>query len=217
MLPATARAGTVALIASLAWAASATAQSGNAGMTATASSVRIERSTASESELLTGVVLGAAGQLSRGRVQLGLAYREGSVSPDSGTGASRDLVEGQALVTVRPITWLAVSAGALARAMATGGGTARWVIWQAASRFDLPLSEPNAFAHFEMWQSLGGSSNTTQPLDGARGGEAGLRVFFGPRRFRAELSYSVERVELGGGALVEVMERLRFGFGIGGR
>lgn len=188
-----------------------------AGLGATGSSVRLERTAASGTEVLSGVTFGIEGRLNLGRVKLLLAYREGSISPDTGQGNSRDLVEGRAMFTLRPNDWLSVAVGPHARATSAAGGNFRWLFWEGRARVERQVVAPDVTAHLELWMALSASTNTQQSVDGARGGEVALRL--SPARLPVwlRLGYTVEHAELQGGALSETLESLSLSVGLGGR
>ena len=51
---------------------------------------------------LTGTVLGGQGTVALGRLELAIGYVQGKIGPEGASGAGQDLVEGVALLGVRP-------------------------------------------------------------------------------------------------------------------
>src|SRR4029077_19145753 len=77
---------------------------------------------------LTGTVLAGQGALALGRLELAVSYVQGKIGPEGAGAAGQDLVEGVALLGVRPASWLRVAVGPHARSYTLTGGTElRWV------------------------------------------------------------------------------------------
>src|SRR6059058_3814534 len=72
---------------------------------------------------LTGTVVGGQGSVALGRLELALGYVQGKIGPEGAGSRGQDLVEGVALLGVRPAPWLSVAAGPHARSYMLTGGT----------------------------------------------------------------------------------------------
>src|SRR5947199_39734 len=84
---------------------------------------------------LTGTVLGGQGTVALGRLELAIGYVQGKIGPEGASGAGQDLVEGVALLGVRPASWLRLAVGPHARSYTLTGGTPlRWVFWELRAR-----------------------------------------------------------------------------------
>src|SRR5437879_4872565 len=82
---------------------------------------------------LTGTVVGGQGDVALGRLELALGYVQGKIGPEGASAPGQDLVEGVALLGVRPAPWLRLAVGPHARSYTLTGGTElRWVFWSCA-------------------------------------------------------------------------------------
>src|SRR5438270_139142 len=84
---------------------------------------------------LTGTVLGWQGAVALGRLELALSYVQGKIGPEGAGATGQDLVEGVALLGVRPAPWLRLAVGPHARSYTLTGGTQlRWGFWELRAR-----------------------------------------------------------------------------------
>jgi len=151
-----------------------------------------------------------------GRVAIGGYYLQGQVSPDTGSGDPRDVVEAGGGLTVQPLAWLAVGGGVQARAYIMPAGTQRWVLGVVRARAEGMLLVPVLRTHAELWRALSTDVNVGPGGGSAMGGEAGLTVRLAQAPFWGRLVYSIDRAEVSGGSRAETFERLSFSVGYGG-
>src|SRR5256886_14164757 len=126
---------------------------------------------------LTGTVLGGQGSVALGRLELALGYVQGKIGPEGANGAGQALVEGVALLGVRPASWLRLAVGPHARSYTLTGGTPlRWVFWELRARASSAFVGSAGRGYVELWRALSASVNVPEPFDHAQGGEAGMVV-----------------------------------------
>src|SRR2546430_290061 len=82
----------------------------------------------------TGSAFLGQGALAMGRVELSVSYLQGTLNPDGGSAAGRDLVEGTVLLGVRALDWLTLEGGPHARAYTLAGSTQAWPFWGLRGR-----------------------------------------------------------------------------------
>lgn len=143
-------------------------------------------------------------------------YLQGQVTPDTGAGTSRDVVEAGLTVAGRPVPWLTVGGGVLARAFILPSGTERWVLVPLRVRAEGAIVAPIVRTHAEVWRALSASVNIGSESGSAMGGEAGLTLRLPQSSFWGRLVYAVDRLELGDGSRAETFERLAISVGYGG-
>ena len=170
-------------------------------------------------ERLRGPAFGAEARVNYGPFSLGAGLLEGRLDAATGTGSTRDLVEGRVLVAARAGPWLEVSLGPLVRAYVSDGTTERWVVWQGRARVDAPILTNKLTSYVEGWRAFS-SRVTLPPLSAGRvqGGEAGLtyRPPWGPRPLWLRLAYRVDNALLGGGpGGSETVEAVSLSVGMG--
>ncbi len=197
------------------------AQSWSAGLSL--ATVRLQRPAvgADTSVALRGTVLGLGGVIGFGPMRFDIRYAQGSASP-AGGGSSTDIVDGEILLWVTPVPWVAAGIGPHARAFVEGGGTARWLLWELRLRSGTNLVGQTVGVYIEGWRVLGASVPAVDPFDHAWGMEGGLSVAFGQSPlgrlpFSARLSYRVEQQVVGGGVRRETQDQLGIGIGVGRR
>src|SRR5256885_8663460 len=84
---------------------------------------------------LTGTVVGGQGSVALGRLELTLGYVQGKIGPEGAGARGQDLVEGVALLGVRPAPWLRVAAGPhVPSYMLTRGPQLRRGFWEPRAR-----------------------------------------------------------------------------------
>src|SRR5437016_1188866 len=148
---------------------------------------------------LTGTVVGGQGSVALGRLELALGYVQGKIGPEGAGSPGQDLVEGVALLGVRPAPWLRVAAGPHARSyMLTGGTQLRWVFWG-------------------LWRALSASVNAPEAFDHAQGGEAGMVLHLARAPLELRLGYRIDHAVLGGGTRLETVDGMVIGVGLSGR
>src|SRR5438552_4828324 len=126
---------------------------------------------------LTGTVVGGQGSVVLGRLELALGYVQGKIGPEGAGSPGQDLVEGVALLGVRPASWLRLAVGPHARSYTLTGGTPlRWVFWELRARASSAFVGSAGRGYVELWRALSASVNMPEPFDHARGGEAGMVV-----------------------------------------
>jgi hypothetical protein len=175
---------------------------------------RFESTNPTSTLRLTGEAVSFAGRLRVGPVQLDLQYLDGKIGPGGGAAKS-DLVEGWATLGVRPASWLAISVGPRARAIASDVATERWLAFEAHARGETAVLVPGLVSYCDVWHSLGGSVNFGGAFGGGQGVAAGLSLQ--PPRFPLSLTvgYRVERSTLSSGTRSDTVEHLVFAVGLG--
>ncbi|HEY2804919.1 MAG TPA: hypothetical protein VGI92_03585 [Gemmatimonadales bacterium] len=162
---------------------------------------------------MSGVTLFGDGQIGKGRFWLAGAYRQGSVKPDVGAGASQDLVEGLLLAQVRALSWLTVGVGPHARALAVPGSTEQWVFIEGRVRGEQEIITGRLSAHVQIHTAF--TAHTNIPGGGAsgHGGEAGLTLRWARSPIWARLVYVVDRASSTGNRETVEDVALSVGFG----
>ncbi len=163
----------------------------------------------------TGLGLGGEATFGVGPAGLAVGYLEGSL--DETGGASTDFVEGHAFFTLRPLRWAALGFGPHVRSFIEPGGTQRWLLWEAHVQAATELLGPTIEAYAEGWVVVSAEVEVSEPFDGGRGLEGGLRVAVGRLPVALRLRYRLERLELGGGTRRETVEQVGLAVGIGRR
>ena len=180
--------------------------------------VRLETTTGTGTQVLSGVAAGGEGRLTLSRWLVEVGYLQGTLNPRSGNPQTRDLVEGRAMVGVRATPWLALSIGPHARGYVIGGVTERFIQWEARARVDAPIAGAGVRGFVELRGVLSGSvANVAQTFDGGQGGEAGLLLALPRSPVWVRVSYAVDRARLGGGARIDTLEGLVIALGVGRR
>ena len=164
----------------------------------------------------SGNVIGVRGAYDVGRMTVSASYVQGSVSP-AGGGAATDIVDGEVIIWVAPVHWVAVGGGPHARAFVEEGGTERWLLWELRARTETAIVGSTVHAYVEGWRVMGASIPSPDTLDHAWGLEGGFSVAFGRVPVSAQLHYRVEQQVASGGTRKETQNRLGIGVGIGAR
>ena len=188
--------------------------------------MRVNSQSGPTTQQLSGTAFGLQGQLTwLGRVTLDLGYWQGKLDPSSGSAASRDMVEGYALIGARPLGWLSLRAGPHAWTYISNAGTQRWLLWEARAHAQGALL-PEVHSYLELWDVFSAAVNVPQPFQSGSGGEGGLvlrlrGVPLIPEQLptRIRLSYGIERVRMedAGGLRTEIVDRLSLSLGIESR
>jgi len=167
---------------------------------------------------LTGTVLGGQGTVALGRLELALGYVQGKIGPEGASAAGQDLVEGVALLGVRPAPWLRVAAGPHVRSYTLTGGTQlRWVFWELRARVSGAFVGSAGRGYVELWRALSASVNAPESFDHAQGGEAGMVVHLARAPLELRLGYRVDHAVLGGGTRLETVDGVVIGVGLSSR
>ncbi|HKW40097.1 MAG TPA: hypothetical protein VJN39_02495 [Gemmatimonadales bacterium] len=171
----------------------------------------------------TGTYSGTAflgeGSLALGRFSLDVSYLQGTLNPapnpSSATpGTSRDLIEGAALVGLRPTAWLTLATGPHARAYALGSGTQRWLFWELRARAATAFVGSAVRGYVELWRALSADANVPEPFDHAQGGEAGMILRLAHAPLAARVGYRIDHAVLGGGSRLETVDGMVIGAGL---
>jgi hypothetical protein len=166
--------------------------------------------------LRSGATWGGEGAFGLGPVVLSVRYLQGSI--DSATGTTPvDYVEGQALLMIRPVRWLAAGFGPHARSFIEPGGTQRWLMWEVHGQGFAPLVGSLLEAYLEGWAVVGSSIDLVESLDHGLGIEGGMRVALGRLPVSVRVRYRSERLALGSGLRQETHEQIALAVGIGRR
>jgi len=167
---------------------------------------------------LTGTVVGGQGAVALGRLELALGYVQGKIGPEGASAPGQDLVEGVALLGVRPAPWLRLAVGPHARSYTLTGGTElRWVFWELRARVSGAFVGSAGRGYVELWRALSASVNAPEPFDHAQGGEAGMVVHLTHAPLELRLGYRIDHAVLGGGTRLETVDGVVIGVGLSGR
>jgi len=167
---------------------------------------------------LTGTVVGGQGDVALGRLELALGYVQGKIGPEGASAPGQDLVEGVALLGVRPAAWLRLAVGPHARSYTLTGGTElRWVFWELRARVSGAFVGSAGRGYVELWRALSASVNAPEPFDHAQGGEAGMVVHLARAPLELRLGYRIDHAVLGGGTRLETVDGVVIGVGLSGR
>lgn len=169
---------------------------------------------ASGIERSSGFTGGAQAAISFGRLGVGLKYLEGSVTP-AGAGAGRDIIEGEALLSLRAFPWLALRFGPHIRSVIRTGTTERWVLWEGRVRTRARLGSPRLTSSLELWYVLSGDVSAVEGFDGGQGVKGLLRWEVTTTPIWLGIGYQVDRTRLGGGSRAETWEHFVFVVGFG--
>lgn len=163
---------------------------------------------------LTGFGIGGNMTVAYQRLGLGLRYLEGSVSSGD-NGTDRDLVEGEAIFSVRASPWLRIGLGPHIRSLIIPEGTERWVFLEARVQTTAQLGSPRLASVLELWQVLSANVDVDDPYDGGRGLSGTLRWEVATMPLWIGLGYRIDRSNLDSGSRTEVMEHFVISVGIG--
>jgi hypothetical protein len=178
-------------------------------------SARLRAATPGAAGTLSGITAFGTGRISLRRFALQGEYRQGSLTPDSGTGTGQDLVEARLLAAMRPLPWLQIAAGPHLRAYVVPGSTERWVFLEGRVRAEGAVIGEMVVTHLEMWTAFSSKVNVPGGASAARGGEVGLTVRFPRSPIWARLTYAIDRAALTGNARVETLEDVAISVGFG--
>jgi hypothetical protein len=186
------------------------------GARATVAFVRETVGQSGSTQLRSGATWGGEGAFALGPAVLTVRYLQGSIDSAAGT-APVDFVEGQALLMIRPVRFLAAGFGPHARSFVEPGGTQRWLMWEIHGQGFAPLVASFLEAYVEGWAVVGSSIDLVESLDHGLGMEGGLRVALGRLPVSVRVRYRTERLALGSGLRQETHEQIALAIGVGRR
>ncbi len=163
---------------------------------------------------LSGFGIGGNATAAFRRLGLGISYMEGSLSPNV-DGRDRDIVEGEAMISLNAASWLRFAIGPHIRSLIIPEGTERWLFWEGRVQTKARLGSPRLESTLELWQVLSANVDVDDPYDGGRGIEGSLRWEISALPLWIGLGYRIDRSNLGGGSRTEVMEHFLISFGVG--
>lgn len=179
-----------------------------------AASTQLNTGTTGATERLSGFSAGGGATVAYRRLGMSFRYLEGSVSPRGG-GTGRDIVEGEAMLSLRGLSWLSVSFGRHIRSYVRSDGTERWLLWEARIRTEARLATRRLISSLEASQVLSADVNSPEAFDRAQGIEGELKWMVFSRPLWLSLGYRMDRARLGGGSRTEVLEHIRLTVGFG--
>jgi len=196
------------LLPAVAAATGASAQLVRPAAEAVVVTTRLASQVPAGTDRLSGVAFGGEGAVWVGPVVFDVRYAQGTLDSVSGGAGSRDVVEGGALLGVRPVSWLTIAAGPQARAyvLSAGGATQRWVFWEGRVRAGAPFVGSAVLGYVELWRAFGADVNVPEAFDHAQGGEAGMVVRLARAPVEARLAYRIDHAVLGGGSRLETVD-----------
>jgi hypothetical protein len=168
-------------------------------------------------DLFTGSAFLGQGALAMGRVELSVSYLQGTLNPDGGTAAARDLVEGTVRLGVRALDWLTLETGPHARAYTLAGSTQRWLFWELRARAAREFVGSTVRGYAELWRALSADANVPEPFDHAQGGEVGMVLRLARAPVTARIGYRIDHAVLGGGTRLETVDGVVIGVGLAWR
>jgi hypothetical protein len=178
---------------------------------------RVRSQVPSGVDQFTGSAFLGQGALALGRVELSVSYLQGTLNPDGGTAAARDLVEGTARLGVRALDWLTLETGPHARAYTLTGGTQRWLFWELRARAARAFIGSSVRGYAELWRAISADANVPEPFDHAQGGEVGMVVRLARAPLTARIGYRIDHAVLGGGTRKETVDGVVIGVGLAWR
>ncbi len=207
------------LVAAGALAASGAAAQLPRGLTleGAAATARLRTTSTGGAEALSGPTLGAEAAFARRAVSLRVGYLQGRLTPDSGSPAARDLVEGWALVGYRPLAWLDLEGGAHARAWVTPAVTARRLFFELTARAEVPVVARDALVYVALTRAMAAGAGAGDAVLSARGGEGGLIVRPPRLPVTVRLAYRIDRTRLRAAEREETFDGVSLAVGFGGR
>lgn len=166
---------------------------------------------------LSGAAFAGEGSLSLGRFVLSVGYLQGQVARGGAGTSARDLIEGRALLGVRPVPWLMVGGGPRGRAYVLPSGTQRWLFWELRARAEARFIGSAANGYVELWRAISADVNVPERFDHGQGGEAGLILRLARAPLEARVGYRIDHAVLGGGSRLETVDAVVVGLGLARR
>jgi hypothetical protein len=165
----------------------------------------------------TGAAFLGEGTLAIGRFRIGVSYLQGTLNPDGGSAAPRDLVEGSVLLGVRPFTWLTLETGPHARAYTLTNVTERWLFWELRARAATAFVGSAVQGYAQLWRAVSADVNVPETFDHAQGGEAGIVLRLARAPLEARVGYRIDHAVLVGQTYqrLETVDGVVLGVGLG--
>jgi len=165
-------------------------------------------------ETLSGTTVGGSAFVRFAFLEVGGRYLEGSIE-NAEAGRSQDIVEGAAVLLVRPIRPLSLGFGPRARSYVEGGGTERWVTWEARVGLDAWLLPRVLRTAIEVSLALGGSESGGASIGAGRGVEGGLDLWIPRTPLFVGVAYRVDQARLDDDTRRDTVEQFLLRIGIG--
>jgi len=162
---------------------------------------------------LSGVTLSGRVGLTYWKLLLDARYLEGTVKSGDNE-REEDVVEGELMVGMVPLSWLAVKIGPHVRSLVTAQGTQRWWFWEGRVRAQANLGTPLLRSYLEAWHVFSANVDLAEGYDSGNGIEGGLRASLSQLPFWAELAYRIDNSRLGGGETTQTVEELILAIGV---
>lgn len=164
-------------------------------------------------ETLSGTTFGGGAFVRFAFVEVGGRYLEGSIE-NAEAGRTQDIVEGAAVLLVRPIRLLSFGFGPRARSYVEGGGTERWVTWEARVGLDAWLFPRVLRSAIEVSFALGGSESGGASIGAAKGVEGGLELWIPRTPLFLGVAYRVDQARLDDDTRRDTVEQFQLRVGI---
>ena len=174
--------------------------------------VQVSQSNGSGTDRLSGMTLGGMADLAWRIWRLDLRYLEGGISAGDDS-ESEDIVEGELMIGVAPLSWLVIKVGPHIRSFVTPQGTERWFFWEARLGTAAQLGSPNVITYFQVWHVFKSDVDAVQSYDSGNGLEGGIRLSLSRLPFYGGLSYRVDHSNLGSGAASQTVEQIVMAIG----
>jgi len=189
----------------------AAAQRPALGLAGRGVALRLRTEVPADTQVLTGLAFRIDGGAGLGPVRIDVEYAQGSLSSAGATVPREDIVDGHAMLGVRPLPWVTLDAGPHVRAYAIGGATQRWVLWEVRARAEGALIPGVITGFVGAWHAVSGSVNLPDSFDHAQGGEVGARLRPTRLPLAVELAYTIDATALGGVGRRAILEGLTVG------
>jgi len=176
-------------------------------------STQVSSTESGSTDQLSGVTFGGRVGLTYWKLVLDARYLEGTVKSGN-SERQEDVVEGELLVGMVPLSWLALKIGPHVRSIVTTGGTQRWWFWEGRVRAHANLGTPLLRSYLEVWHVFSANVDLVEGYDSGNGIEGGLRATLSRLPFWAELAYRIDNSRLGGGDRIQTVEELILMIGV---
>ncbi|HEX9729086.1 MAG TPA: hypothetical protein VGA37_11325 [Gemmatimonadales bacterium] len=178
---------------------------------ASVGAVRLTRENQAGKVLLSATSVGVEGAIGVSVVGLGFQYAQGSLR--GGTTPDQDLVEGELMVSLRPVRNLAFLFGPHARALVSRLGTERWLLYEGRVRGEAVLVGP-VRGRLDVWRVVGSNVNVPEAFDSGYGLDGVLTVTLPSFPLGLSLRYRAERAQLANDTRRESIEHLTLVLGL---
>jgi hypothetical protein len=176
-------------------------------------STQVSSKDVAETDKLSGVTFGGRAGLRYWKLLLDVRYLEGTVESSS-SERKEDVVEGELLVGMAPLSWLALKIGPHVRSIVTDLGTQRWWFWEGRVRGQADLGTPLLRSYLEAWYVFSANVDLVEGYDGGNGIEGGIRGRLTRFPLWAELAYRIDHSRLAGGDRTQTVEELVLMIGV---